>query len=177
MRFIVPTFATAVFTRRGLPSRRPITMTSMDDILGPNSLKKVVGSAFTAEELQACKIGGCCGKNTPRMSADQVQTRLGAIPLWKLSDDGTAIYREFTTKNWGAAMAFFNTLSELAEEEGHHPDFHLTNWRNVRIDLSTHAIGGLSIPDFVIAAKLDNIPITYSPKWLKNSEAGRANAV
>ena len=65
------------------------------------------------------------------------------------------ITRSFTAKNWAAAMEFLNAASAIAEEEGHHPDLHLTNWRDVRVDLSTHAIGGLSLPDLVVAAKLD----------------------
>lgn len=68
------------------------------------------------------------------------------------------------------AQAFFNSVSVLAEEEGHHPDLHLTGWRNVHIDLSTHAIGGLSMPDLVLAAKMDAIDVTYSPKWLKQQQ-------
>lgn len=52
------------------------------------------------------------------------------------------ISRALVTKNWAAAMGFFNEVSAIAEEEGHHPDLHLTGWRNVRVDLSTHAIGG-----------------------------------
>ena len=67
---------------------------------------------------------------------------------------------------------FLNSVGTLAEEEGHHPDFHLTNYRNVRIELSTHAIGGLSMPDMVLAAKIDAIPCEYSPKWLRESPAG-----
>ena len=63
-------------------------------------------------------------------------------------------------------MSFFNQVSALAEEEGHHPDLHLTGWRNVRVDLSTHSIGGLSLPDLVLAAKIDGIEVEYSPKWL-----------
>ena len=58
-------------------------------------------------------------------------------------------------------------VSTLAESEGHHPDVHITSYRNVRVDLSTHAIGGLSLPDFVLAAKVDEIKVEYSPKWLK----------
>ena len=135
-------------------------------------LAEVAGTASTHEELQACKIGGCCGKDTPLLPAAEVQARLGSLPLWKISDDGKTISRTFTAKNWGAAMAFINELSVLAEEEGHHPDVHLTNWRDVRIDLSTHAIGGLSMPDLVLAAKLDALPITYSPKWLRESGVG-----
>ena len=55
----------------------------------------------------------------------------------------------------------------MAEQEGHHPDVHITSYRNVRVELSTHAIGGLSLPDFVLAAKMDQIKVEYSPKWLK----------
>ena len=75
--------------------------------------------------------------------------------------------RTFTAKNWAAAMSFFNAVSEIAEEEGHHPDLHLTSWRNVAVELSTHAIGGLSMPDLVMAAKIDAIKVDYSPKWLR----------
>ena len=66
-------------------------------------------------------------------------------------------------------MKFLNAASVIAEEEGHHPDLHLTGWRNVRVDVSTHAIGGLAIVDFVLAAKLDAIEVEYSPKWLKEN--------
>ena len=96
---------------------------------------------------------------------------MGALPDWTLSADQRVISRSFTAKNWSAAMAFFNTLSDLSEEEGHHPDIHLTGWRNVTVDLSTHAIGGLSMPDLVLAAKIDAIPVEYSPKWLREKQA------
>ena len=46
---------------------------------------------------------------------------------------------------------------------------HLTNWRDVEVVASTHAIGGLSLHDFVLAAKLDTIDVTYSPKWLREN--------
>mmetsp|Transcript_18752 Transcript_18752/g.47907 ORF Transcript_18752/g.47907 Transcript_18752/m.47907 type:complete len:90 (+) Transcript_18752:272-541(+) len=52
-----------------------------------------------------------------------------------------------------------------------HPDIHLTGWRNVQVDLSTHAIGGLSMPDLVLAAKIDAIPVEFSPKWLRDQQA------
>jgi 4a-hydroxytetrahydrobiopterin dehydratase len=131
---------------------------------------------MTTEELRACKIGGCCGKDTPLLPADTVRDRLGALPDWSLSADGKLITREFVAKNWGAAMAFFNSLSEIAEEEGHHPDIHLTGWRNVRVELTTHAIGGLSMPDLVLAAKIDAIEVDYSPKWLRERGAAKPEA-
>ena len=119
------------------------------------------------EELRSCKIGGCCGKDTPPLGAEAVAVRLNALPQWRLSEDGKVISRAFVAKNWAAAMSFFNEVGAIAEDEGHHPDLHLTNWREVRVCLSTHAIGGLSLPDFVLASKIDAIPVDYSPKWLR----------
>eukprot|EP00933_Yihiella_yeosuensis_P030467 TRINITY_DN24105_c1_g4_i2.p2 TRINITY_DN24105_c1_g4~~TRINITY_DN24105_c1_g4_i2.p2 ORF type:complete len:164 (-),score=39.84 TRINITY_DN24105_c1_g4_i2:637-1128(-) len=128
---------------------------------------EVVGEALSATELRACKIGGCCGKNTPLLPLPAVRERMPSLPQWMLSEDEKVISRKFVAKNWKAAMQFLNNVSEIAEEEGHHPDIHLTGWRNVHLDLSTHSIGGLSLPDFVLAAKIDAIKVEYSPKWLK----------
>lgn len=69
-----------------------------------------------------------------------------------------------------AAIQFINEVSVIAEEEGHHPDLHLENWREVRVVLTTHAIGGLSLPDLVLAAKFDTIEVPLSAKWLKTAE-------
>ena len=135
--------------------------------LPPNSIAELAGEARTTDELRACKIGGCCGKETPLLPEAAVRERLGALPQWALSADGKSISRSFVARHWAAAIAFLNRVSELAEEEGHHPDLHLTGWRNVRVELSTHAIGGLSLPDLVLAAKIDAIDVEYSPKWLK----------
>jgi 4a-hydroxytetrahydrobiopterin dehydratase len=52
-------------------------------------------------------------------------------------------------------MECVNRISELSEAEGHHPDLHLTGYRNLKIELTTHAIGGLSENDFILAAKID----------------------
>lgn len=67
-----------------------------------------------------------------------------------------------------AAIRFFNDVAAVAEAEGHHPDLHLTGYRNVEVVLSTHVIGGLSMFDFVVASKLDAIDVDYSPKWLRD---------
>ena len=132
------------------------------------------GAASTAAELSSCKIGGCCGKDTPLLARDALLARLPALPAWTLSADEKSIRKEFVARNWESALKFFNEVSAIAEDEGHHPDLHLTNWRDVRVDLSTHAIGGLSLPDLVLAAKIDAIPTEYSPKWLREQEAAAA---
>lgn len=75
---------------------------------------------------------------------------------WQLSSDTKMISREIKFKNFVEALAFVNKLGELAESEGHHPDIVL-KWGYVRIDLWTHAIGGLSENDFIVAAKADSL--------------------
>ncbi len=94
-----------------------------------------------------------------------------AVPVWTLSDDSKSISRKFTAKNWQCAFDFLNKLSEIAEHEGHHPDVSLTKYRDVQVIITTHAIGGLSLHDFVLAAKLDAIDVVYSPKWLRENAA------
>ena len=58
-----------------------------------------------------------------------------------------------------AAIDFFNEVAALAEAEGHHPDLHLVGYRDVAIEVWTHAIGGLSENDFILAAKIDALPV------------------
>jgi 4a-hydroxytetrahydrobiopterin dehydratase len=69
--------------------------------------------------------------------------------------DAKAIEKEYTFKDFMDALAFVNKVGALAEEEGHHPDITLHAWNKVRLTLSTHAIGGLSENDFILALKID----------------------
>jgi 4a-hydroxytetrahydrobiopterin dehydratase len=73
---------------------------------------------------------------------------------WRLTEDGRALTSEITFRSFERAIAFLQRLAEIAEREGHHPDFCLTRWKHVQLTLTTHAIGGLSRNDFVLAAKL-----------------------
>ena len=58
-----------------------------------------------------------------------------------------------------AGIDFFNKVAALAEDEGHHPDLHLEGYRNLSIAIWTHAAGGLTENDFILAAKIDQIPV------------------
>lgn len=62
------------------------------------------GDVTTRDELLACKIGGCCGKDTPLLPMDVLTARMPALPQWSISADGKAISKEFVAKNWGAAV-------------------------------------------------------------------------
>ncbi|WP_153558642.1 4a-hydroxytetrahydrobiopterin dehydratase [Roseimaritima sediminicola] len=98
----------------------------------------------------------CEGGVDPMQEAD-VQQHLAAVPAWSLSGDGRAIGRKCKRKNFVQAMDVLNRAAEIAEAEQHHPDLHLTGYRHVEIVLTTHAIGGLSENDFIVAAKLDAV--------------------
>jgi 4a-hydroxytetrahydrobiopterin dehydratase len=115
-------------------------------------------SVATANDLVAKKCKPCEGGVEP-MSAAQVSEQLKQLPGWRLSADGKSIRREWVVKNFLAGMKFFEEVAHAAEEDNHHPDLHLTGYRNVAIELSTHAIGGLSENDFILAAKIDRLPV------------------
>jgi 4a-hydroxytetrahydrobiopterin dehydratase len=99
-----------------------------------------------------------CEAGLPPLSLEQAQALLPELnERWHLAPGGRSLTREITFKTFGRAMAFLNRLAEVAEAEGHHPDFCLQRWNRVSLTLTTHAIGGLSRNDFVLAAKLENV--------------------
>lgn len=95
----------------------------------------------------------CEGGATPLLR-QEAEELLGQIAGWQLSEDGTKISKTFTFKNFVLAMEFANTITPIAEAEGHHPDLFIA-WGKVTVELSTHAIGGLSENDFILATKID----------------------
>jgi 4a-hydroxytetrahydrobiopterin dehydratase len=96
-----------------------------------------------------------CHQGTPPLTLDEARGLLAELDgHWELAPDGRALSRQITFKSFGRAMAFLNRLADIAERQGHHPDFCLERWNQVRLSLQTHAIGGLSRNDFVLAAKL-----------------------
>ncbi|MDP2654090.1 MAG: 4a-hydroxytetrahydrobiopterin dehydratase [Candidatus Omnitrophota bacterium] len=103
------------------------------------------------------KCTPCEGKSNP-LSAEAAGEYLTHVPGWALQPDAKAIAKDFTMKNFLAAVRFIEKIAVVAEEENHHPDIHLTGYRKLRVELSTHAIGGLSDNDFILAAKIDQLP-------------------
>jgi 4a-hydroxytetrahydrobiopterin dehydratase len=101
----------------------------------------------------------CEGDEVTRLSADQVKDMLPAVPKWQATTAGKAIRREWTVEDFATAIDFFQSISQVAEAQGHHPDLHLTGYRKVAVELSTHALGGLSENDFILAAKIDQLPV------------------
>jgi len=96
-----------------------------------------------------------CEGGTPPLTKEKAEELLKQIPEWEIGDDGKKISHTFALKNFVEAVNFINYVKDIAESEGHHPDLHLLSYKNVTVDLKTHAIGGLSENDFIVAAKID----------------------
>ena len=110
------------------------------------------GRGLASERCVPCEAG------VPPLPLEQAQALLAELnDRWHLVEGGRSLTREITFRTFGRAMAFLNRLAEVAEAEGHHPDFCLTGWNRVSLTLTTHAIGGLSRNDFVLAARLENL--------------------
>ena len=92
----------------------------------------------------------------PPLQGPELEAMLGRVPLWDRR--GEKIHRHLAFRDFRAAMAFVNAMADLAEEEGHHPDFELHRWNHVDVTLWTHAVGGLSENDFILASKIDALP-------------------
>ena len=115
-------------------------------------------AAQSPAELRQKKCLPCEGGVAP-YTPDQAREQLKQLTGWRLTHDGQRIRKDWTVKNFLAGMRFFNECARVAEEDGHHPDLHIEGYRNVSVELWTHAIGGLSENDFILAAKIDELPI------------------
>ena len=98
-----------------------------------------------------------CEGGVPRYSLPEAEAQIALLPAWRLTHDGTRIRRDVKLKNFREAVKLVNNVAALAEREQHHPDLHLEGYRRVWIEIHTHAIGGLSENDFILAAKIDVI--------------------
>jgi 4a-hydroxytetrahydrobiopterin dehydratase len=107
-----------------------------------------MASALASRRCEACR------SDTPPVRGDALVRLLAELGGgWRVVD-GPRLVKEYRFRDWREALAFVNRVGEIAEREAHHPDVFLA-WGRVRLELWTHAIGGLSENDFVLAAKAD----------------------
>ena len=106
------------------------------------------------------KVCVACEGGVPPLQGQELHHYLEEVEDWTLgrTDEGMQmIKKKFEFKNFKEALAFVNKVGEIAEAEGHHPDIHIVSYKKVVIELWTHAIGGLSENDFIVAAKINAI--------------------
>jgi 4a-hydroxytetrahydrobiopterin dehydratase len=112
----------------------------------------------TTEQLASKKCVACAG-DVEKYTAAQAEAQLQALSGWRLTHDGLRIRKDWQLKNFQAGIDFFVAVAQLAEQQGHHPDLHLEGYRHAWIEIWTHAIGGLSESDFILAAKIDQLAV------------------
>jgi len=94
----------------------------------------------------------CQHQSGAAMSDTQVLDHLAQLSSWKSA--GGAIEKAFTFKNFHETMAFVNALAWIAHTEDHHPDLQV-GYDRCTVRFSTHSVGGISVNDFICAAKAD----------------------
>lgn len=108
--------------------------------------------------MENLEKGHCvpCEGGTKPLDTKQIAEYFQVLSGWSVKEE-KEIYKQYQCKDFAEALAFVNAIGEIAESEGHHPDMNLFSWNKVAVTLSTHAIGGLSTNDFILAAKIDAI--------------------
>jgi 4a-hydroxytetrahydrobiopterin dehydratase len=91
-------------------------------------------------------------KGTGPLSKLESERLWREVPLWSLGEG--QLERELRFRDFPDAMDFVKRVAQLAHEQDHHPDIFIS-YNKVRLTLSTHKIGGLSVNDFIIAARID----------------------
>lgn len=131
------------------------------------------------------KCAPCAGlADSVKLSIDDAKAQLLSLrnpaSLWTLEESEKGVLslsRKFTARNFQAALDAVNAIGAIAEKENHHPNLHLTNYREVEIEIYTHKVDGLTQNDFILAGILDKeVAIDYSPKWLRENPAAAPTA-
>jgi 4a-hydroxytetrahydrobiopterin dehydratase len=95
-----------------------------------------------------------CEGGVPPFDKKKIAQYVKQLPKgWQVNND-KSIKKEFKFKSFPETMAFVNKIALIAQEEGHHPDIEV-HYSKISVEFSTHAIGGLSENDFIMAAKID----------------------
>jgi 4a-hydroxytetrahydrobiopterin dehydratase len=106
-------------------------------------------------ELSNKKCVPCSGEEVPLKGEDLKKLQDHLDKGWVI-DDNKKLRKSFPFENFNQGLMFVQKVAKIAEEEQHHPDICL-HYKNVEVELTTHAIGGLSENDFIMASKIDRI--------------------
>lgn len=112
----------------------------------------------SSNELAGKRCQPCEGGVQP-YSHEEATAQVKLLSGWRITHNGERIRKDWQLKNFLAAIELFQKVAQIAEEDAHHPDLHLEGYRNVWIEIYTHAIGGLSENDFILAAKIDALRV------------------
>ena len=111
----------------------------------------------TGESKGQGKVCKSCEGGIAKLAPREIERRLKAMNGWRALAKGKKLGKECHMANFRQGMSFLNEVARVAEQENHHPDLHLEQYRNVRIELTTHSVGGLTENDFILAEKIDSL--------------------
>jgi 4a-hydroxytetrahydrobiopterin dehydratase len=119
--------------------------------------------------------GGKSALNQP-IALREARALLAELDGWSLVG-GKALRQVLVMRDFMSAVHFIDAVARAAEAEGHHPDIHLTGYRNLAIELSTHSIGGLSMNDFLLAERINGLPRELKAASRPRHEIGGASRI
>ncbi|GAA0145437.1 dehydratase [Lithospermum erythrorhizon] len=125
--------------------------------------KPIRNFSTAAEDLSAKTCIPCTSKELRPMTEEEANEMMPKVPEWNLVNEGGVLklQRTWKVKNFLKGLEFFQLVAEVAEAEGHHPDLHLLDWNKVQIEVLTHAQGGLTENDFIVAAKIGTLDASH----------------
>ena len=100
-----------------------------------------------------------CEGGVPALDISEIHKYQKKVDGWDVSKNEKNIYflkKEFSFKNFLESQKFIIEVGKISEDEGHHPDI-IFGWGYAKINITTHAIEGLSENDFILAAKIDQL--------------------
>jgi len=98
-------------------------------------------------------------KDEAPLKSEEIESYMQQTPDWSRDKEHSAIYRAFKFNNFYETMAFVNALAYIAHREDHHPDVLEVGYKQCRVRYTTHSVGGLSLNDFICAAKIDRLQL------------------
>ena len=107
-------------------------------------------SALAQRKCRPCEQGA-----TP-LPPERAQQLLAQVPGWDCVE-GKLLRKQLKLADFISVIRLVNRIADVAEADDHHPDLHITGYRWLTIELATHAIGGLSDNDFILAAKISEL--------------------
>ena len=103
-------------------------------------------------ELAGKKCVPCVG-GVPPLTGDEIAELLPQLDGWTVEEQHH-LCKKIDFPDFAGALSAVNTIGAIAEQQGHHPDLHLS-WGKVTVEMWTHKINGLTESDFILAAKID----------------------
>lgn len=141
---------------RNAPIRTGIAYSDGADRAAEQNQKEIAETPLSGLVPLAAKHCIPCEGGVAPLTHSESSEYLKNVSEWLLIDD-KEIEKTYEFTNFTEAIDFMNKVADIAESENHHPDIKLHDYKKVDIRISTHAIGGLSENDFILASKIDEV--------------------